>query len=279
MRDTTEAPPLQPTRFGLVAAAAAIDGTERWTQGVTFGPEGCGRGGALPYDCVVGEGELVGDPDPADAIGFDAFEIYAVDRCTALNNPDVASRAARALAATRSFQIERELWQGTITQERHADDAGDEPEGPSPYLLDGDADTVTAGVGMIGLAKVDAEFAACSQGRRAMLHLTPYALAIAMDRGSEYIYRDGNMLLTQLGSIVVAGAGYGASATDLHVHATPLVGLRLDQVRTTPSDNSPEQLAAALDRSDNKMTGLAQQVVLYQFDADCCRKVGSITTS
>lgn len=277
MRDTIEAPAVQPPRYGIVAAAAAIDDGSRWGQGVQFTPEACGAGGAVRYDCAPGEGELGEAAAHADTLGFDAFEVWAADKCSALGHPDVAARARRALDATRSFQIGKELWGGAITTDRHAADDPDAVEGPSPFLTDGDDSSMGSAAGVKIVAKLDAEFARCSQGRRAMIHLTPWALATAMEDGSgTYLYRDGSLILTQLGSIVVPEAGYGSSATDLAVFITPLVQVRLGPVTVTPS--GPDDLVAALDRSDNTLRGYAQQPVLYQFDAECCRLRGTMTT-
>lgn len=278
-RQISQAPPLQVPRYGLLAVAPVIDDGVNWEAGVKYSPEGCGTGGAVQMDCVPGEGELGDPPTAEDEVGFDAFEIWTADRCSALQGGrDQAGRARRAIDAARSFQIGAELWAGAITQARHAGD-GPEDDGPSPYLTDGDATSVGSAVGMLAIAKADAEFARCSLGRRAMVHLTPYALAVAMDGGSGYVYRDGNMLLTQLGSIVVPEAGYGSSATDLAVHVSPIVSLRLGAVRPTPRDDTPQELQAALDRATNSFTAYAQQSVLYQFDADCCRKSATMTTS
>lgn len=279
-RHPIEAPPLQPARYGLVAAAAAIaNADERWELGVEFAPEGCGGGGVVELDCLPDSGEL-GDPDDNPGlVGFDAFEVWAADRCTMLApGRDFAGRARRLLEATRSHQVAAELWGGALTTARHAADGPDD-DGPSPFLTDGEATSAGSALGMLAVVRVDAEFARCSAGRRAMIHLTPYALGVVMDGGSGYIYRDGNLLLTQLGSIVVADSGYGDSVTDLEVHATSLVGLRFGPVRTTPAGDTPAEWQAILDRTDNTVTAYAQQAALYQFDADCCRVAGTITTS
>lgn len=273
--DRVDAPMLAVPRGGLVAAAAAIDNPEdRWLAGVRYLPEGCGVSGRLPADCVPGSdafdaAAVHGQNDPE--LYFDAFTVWAGDSCTlgVFRSRDFVGRATRAVTAEQSWQIAAELWTGTVTQGRHAD-----PGDRSPYLLDGDATDHGSIAGMAALVRVDSEFARCSRNRRAMIHVTPYALGRLLAAGSDYVYRDGTLLVTQLGSIVVADGGYGSSVTDLRVQATPLVGIRLGPVQVVPD---PDRLEQATTFTTNRVTWFAQRQALYQFDADCCRHSATIT--
>lgn len=278
MRDRIDAPPLVPPRYGLLTAAPVVDDSARWFNGVEYQPEGCGISGVFSEGCesAAPDADVFRDLHGPAPLGFDSFSVWAADRCTTLQSTrDYVGRARRALLAEQSYQVAHELWHGTLTQDRHAD-----PADRTPYLMDGGATALGTATPDIAVGILDAAFGSCARGRRGMIHVTPASLPHILSNHGTYVYRDGTMLLTQLGTIVVVDPGYGpdvesvadAAAEDaLTAYVTPIVGVRLDEVVVTPPPAEDGGPASAVERTKNTITWMAQRIAMYQFDAACCR--------
>lgn len=275
-RTPVAAAPAQPPRYSLLAAAQVLDTSEdRWQAGFAWEPEACGASGAMPATCDMdpegrtapaGGGREEGEP----------FYVWAADECSTLgsNARDWQGRARRQLEATQSFQIARELWTGTIAKDTGADTA---------YLADGlnvlgdPFENVTEAV-----VNLEAWALACSQGRRVMLHMSPYAFNLYLLASENHAVLSGNIVTTPLGSIVVSDAGYPgtppdslADNPDEWVYATPLVQVRLDAVEVLPGNLSEARaMAQGLNRPVNTATVWAQRLAAYQLDS-CCRFAAS----
>jgi hypothetical protein len=276
--DVIPAPPAQPPRYGLIAAAAIAEGAERWEMGATWEPEGCGIGDSGPYDCAP-LAARDDDRNGGGAVIARPLLLWAIDSCSALgfHGRDWIGRARRALAASESFQLAQEMWTGAI-----ATGAGSE----TPYLADDetlvleDGDPVELGE---ALPLLEHAAARCSHGRRMMLHVPVQVLALMRDQGSNYVERDGALLTTDIGSIVVADAGYpgtgpdatqgsgGADVGNHWLYSSAVVSVRLGAVETFPRTlDDARELGAMVDRSVNNAVAWAQRTALYQLEP-CCR--------
>lgn len=269
-------PPAMPPRYGLIAAAAIPDDDARWEFGATWEPEACGGAGSGPWDCAPLDPRNDDRTTPGTVVSWPIL-LWGTDTCSTLGGRgrDWQGRARRLLEATQSAQLARELWAGEITQ---ATQAGTDE---SPYLADADVVVLNAGTGLgvnDALALLEQAAGECSSGRRQMLHMAPQVLATALGDGSSYIARDGALLTTALGSIVVADAGYPGTNPDADagdgnhwIFSSSLVQVRLGAVEVKPSSlDDARELAAVTDRPVNTLVAWAERTALYQLDP-CCR--------
>lgn len=276
--DVIAAPPAQPPRYGLIAAAAIAEDQARWEMGATWEPEGCGIGDAGPYDCSP----LAARDDAANgggAVIARPILLWAIDSCSTMGSTsrDWIGRARRALEASQSFQLAQEMWTGAI-----ATGAGSE----TPFLADAETVVLEAGDPVpLGDALPLLEFASgrCAHGRRMMFHMATQIEGLLRDGGSQQIQRDGALLTTDLGNIVVADAGYpgtgpdsaggsgGADVGNHWLYSSAVVQVRLGAVETFPrSLDDARELAAMTNRPTNDATAWAQRPGLYQLEP-CCR--------
>lgn len=281
-RDPITAPPVVQPRYSLLVAAnanGATGGSERWENGVVWTPEACAGGDLSPAWCGV---NLERNPpsQPGQAIA-DPFYVFSADQCSAQGFAarDWQGRARRALEATQSFQVARELWTGAHTLNELAEQRTDEA---SPFLAD-TSQVVDANLPAHRAIGVLEQLAMeCSQGRRLMIHVPIAVLAAAQEHG--YVLRDtGGVLTTAMGNIVVADAGYPGTGpvgpagdrtpdnSTLWIYASSIVQARLSEVETLPNSLAEAyDWAQALDRPTNHVVVWAQRLALYQLDP-CCR--------
>ncbi len=276
------APPVVQPRYSLLVAAnanGATSGTERWDSGVTWTPEACGAGGISPAWCGVSP-ERNPPAQPGVAIA-DPFYVFSADQCSASGFAarDWEGRARRALEATQSFQVARELWTGEHTLNELAQSRTDKA---SPFLADTSRVVDTNMPAHRAIGAIEQLAMECSQGRRLMIHVPIAVLEEATENG--YVLRDtGGILTTAMGNIVVADAGYpgtGPTGPDgdrtpddstMWIYATSIVQVRLSEVETLPKSLAEAHgVAEAMDRPRNHIVVWAQRLALYQLDP-CCR--------
>lgn len=231
--------------------------------GFTFNPENCGESGTIGVDpCVAASNKAIPDNEPIVAAW--PFGIWAGDKCSPTElGRDWRGRARRQLAATRSYQVARELWTGA-----EADDAG----APNRRLADVDSDVLTddATSPTDALARLEQGLADCIKGARGVIHATRHAATFWAQLG--LLRREGNQLLTFLDTIVIADAGYdgsgpdGQAATDgsQWAYATGMPIVRLG-----PESTFPENMAQATNRSTNMVEFRAEQKAAVSWDG-CC---------
>lgn len=270
--DVIPAPPAQPPRYGLIASAPIPEGNERWEMGGTWEPEACANFGpdSGPYGCSP----LAARSDQKPGIGTETawpILLWGLDACSALDrNRDWQGRARRMLESTQSAMLAHEVWTGEITS---AANPGDE----SPFLADGAAFVLEGGAAVTlndAIAEVEGAASADGLGRRLMLHMHPQVLAAALGEGSTHIVRDGNLLVTMLGNLVVPDAGYPGTPPDGEagggnhwIYTSGIITVRLGAVETLPrSFDDARELAATVDRSTNDQVVWAQRPALYQLD-------------
>lgn len=265
-----EAPAVTPPRYGLLATVSALQGAEagpRWQGGIEFEPLCPASGRRDPCG-----GDAMEIPDGTAIVQAVPFEVWAGDKCGTFGyaERDLAARQERArtaLVATRSFQIERELWAGEVAQ------AGD-GDGPYPNLrlADGAAALeVNPGSPLDpapALACLEQQAAEQGSGRRVMIHARPQLVSAWHEAG--LLRFEGGLIVTALDSVVVAGAGY--PATDLNGNdvpasqwavATGLVTVRLGEVKVFPRPLEQALDAVSARQNDLEVRAIQEAVATW----------------
>lgn len=274
-RNAVPAPPAQPPRYGLLVAAAVDTSLEPiWQDGVQWRPELCAASGRYYPDCQASPDtnweQQLGD-GATGLVGSDPFYAYATDQCspTGLPPQEFIDRARRQLEATRSYQVAAELWDGDGGVPSDSDYA-------SPSLVETVTDDVGAGSLLsvtLGLAELEGHFASTTQGRRAMVHVSPRAFTVLA--GAGLVNLQGGVWLTPLGSIVVGDAGYSGAGidgddnaavtgTEEWAYVTGLVGVRQGPLELYPA--TAEAIGEGFTMATNDVQVLAQQLHLLQWD-------------
>lgn len=279
MREPIAAPPAQPPRFGLLASAAVDGSTGRWQQGFAFQPEACGAGGRLAVVCE-GNTEAMDLPDRPGTVEGMPFLVYATDECSTFgfNARDWQGRARRQLAAIESYEVAAELWTGSLGLQ---DSNGD----PIRSLADTSADTLTtAGTPadpVDALALVEQGIAACSRGRRGMVHMTPQLLTQLVR--DNVLRLDGTTWITPNGHIVVPDAGYPgtgpngeAASSTQWLYGTSMISVLLSAVELIPGTlDDARSMAQALDRAVNSAVVFAERLAAWVWD-ECCHVAAQV---
>lgn len=288
-RDLVEAPPATPPRYSLlIAAPSAVDG--RWEAGFEFAPEGCGSSGRTAVDCFGGTEPLDPDDNP-EVVGGEPFAVWAADRCSTFGYRarDYLGRARRQLAATESFQVAEEFWEGSLNGEPSL---GGQVIDNRP-LVDPTSDTLTDGpMSPTGaLALLVAGLGRCGMGRQGMIHVTPQVLEHLV--AVQAIYRDGASWYSAMGHLVVAddgytGAGPGAdggvpASSSQWIYATSMVRIRLSPVQTVPAElpegaPDPAGWPVAVDPRSNEVLVIAQRLAAVTWD-ECCHLAAEVNLS
>lgn len=251
--------------------AAGVDGTDpRWVGGFVFVPNSCAAAQAIAIGCDLSDFDddrtHKAASDNPDNVEYQPFAVVGGDSCSALDkNRDRLGRARAQLLATESYQIARELWRGDLAR------AGG---WPNPFLTDPAATDLGTHGPVHALAALEQFIVECLHGQRGMIHCTPYTASLWM---ATYALRvEQNLLLTALGTIVVADAGYDGSAPDAsdptppsdindsaNAYATPIVHLMRGTV-TEVGD-----MTSQIDRSVNDWTVFVERPVAATWGG-CC---------
>jgi hypothetical protein len=184
------APTVAPAKYGLLDTVPPTKGTERIGMGVEYQPDFCGPARAFTPPCdppgtkVAEDGLLtvIGEPVP----------IYHLFQCRLVGSDDIEGRARRSLDLGASRAVEQGFWE----------------------VMGTGATDVTGGTGtpldvVVGLAALE-DYAGDNYGGRAVIHMTRGMAVRLVARGA--IERVGDHLETGVGSLVVAGAGYGGGS-------------------------------------------------------------------
>lgn len=269
-RTVVDPVPLEPPSVGSLVGSALdpiAEGRDEqdgdWQNGFEYLPEACGEGRVADpcdYDSLT--------HDPVDTVV--EVEPWVVEKgldCSALsfgNSRDrLAERARRALVACESALIANEFWTGTQAQES---------AWPNRRLASPESDVLTAG------ATTPTDALACLEeglrsldggrcGNRGMIHAT--ANTVTHWTSLNLVRREGGLLLTTLGTIVIADAGYDGSGPDgqaaedgsIWAYATDLV-----EVRRGPIDIVPSDLDHAVDRDLNTVEVAAKRIAAASWD-------------
>jgi hypothetical protein len=204
------APQVAPPFHSLIRAAVTnLDGEVGWERGLTYAPETLGGYNAL----AACSAEVVEHPltDPPAVVEYEPWLLQVEHPCRSMfgyDGPTVDAELRRALDATESYAIARELWTGEMT--RAVQTAGDRDgrnlsltDGPE-VLNGGTPVTPARALGLIEQALGDA-----LRGGRAMIHTAREVLDYLPN-----LTREGNLLTTRVGDLVVADAGYPGTPPD-----------------------------------------------------------------
>lgn len=282
MRAPIQAPQARPPRYGLLAAAPTVDDADLrvLAGGWEYQPEACGLSGRDSITCA---GSTQGVMDAADqrpgVLEGDPLWLWAADECSTFGFQarDWQGRARRQLAATESYELAAELWDGTVTA---ADGLA------NPYLASAaaDSDTVTSAAAdpVDALACIEAGLARYLRGQQGMVHVTPQLLTHL--RAAQAISREGTVWTTSMGHIVVADAGYSgagpggaAAGASQWAYGTSMVQVRLGPVEMIPGTlDDARSLAAAMDRAVNNVVVVAGRLAGYQWANDCAHVAAEV---
>lgn len=275
-RSVIPAPSADPGRFSLVAQA--IDPSTReqgnrdgdWMNGFEFTPEACSGGGLIdPCDDEAGRTKTLG-ARPA-TIAVDPFVVWHGDRCTTLDfrAESFEDRANAALLRYESALIEAEFWTGTVAAAESL---------PNPYLTDANlVELAPAGAELtptMALAALEASLADCRGGSRGMIHASPRTVTVW--KALDLVSVEGGTIVTTLGTVVVAGAGYdGSSPTGVvdatgataWAYATGIVSVRRSEIVTIPDKGD---FAGAVNRTTNLVEWRAERFAAAYWDG-CCQ--------
>lgn len=247
------------------AAVTSTTDDAGWERGLTYAPETPGGYRAFTRCSDATYDDLPDGPTPV--VDYEPWELHVVHPCdTTLgyDRPALDEQLRRALEATESYAIARELWQGDLT--RDAAISGDITDEERNLALVLDPVVLNAGTPLPAkraLGILEAAAGDALRGGQAYLHVGREAQPFLPD-----LARDGNLLTTRVGNLVVADAGYpgtapgGADAADGvgWLYATGPVVVRRSAVFP------PDPESAAIDTRTNRLNLRTGRVVAATFD-------------
>lgn len=236
---------------------AQRDRQVRWVDGYSFYPDDC-NGGHIVDPCAVGSADSTDTGQSTAISGIQPFIIEATDTCSTFGNPPEVriERAKRKLLATRSRVLAKEFWRGDMAQSQSWTN--------NQYLTKTGFTQPSGGpaAGYItALAELEQAIANGSPWQRGVIHATPYVVSYWISNQLvRAVPNPPGTLMTELGTLVVADAGYdGSSTAGMHsvhlqwAYATGIPQIRLGEIRTIEDD--PQ----VVDRSTNDRTIRAWQ--------------------
>jgi hypothetical protein len=181
-----EAPSIQTAQFGLLDTIGTKSGDPHIGLGVQYQSEFCGTARAFEKPCDP-PGTKTADDGVALVIG-EPIPVYHLFQCRIVGSEDGSERARRSLDLGASRAVEAGFQTVFATGATDISPAG------------GTSDIVE------GLALLE-EYAGENYGAVPVIHMTRAAATRLISRAA--VFRVGDHLETGLGSLVVAGAGYG----------------------------------------------------------------------
>lgn len=238
-------PQRTPVPFGLFSVLT-FSNNERWENGATFEGATCGLLNRFgPLGC---EDESVdGLPRTYDDRGITwgeakAFSVYGTFQCAPVGYSlgDAEDRAMADLVLHEEATVEDILWHG-----HYGVEALESVESIGPMsIVDAVAELEHRG--------------AREYGVQGVIHLPRSTAMRAMVAG--VLKTSGQRLMTELGTPVVAGAGYGTvDGADRIVLTPPMVGRRSEAYPLGEAEN-------LFDRGQNLMTTVAERDYLIGYD-------------
>lgn len=264
------------------------NGAQRWLNGISVEPEACSVSLDLdtaeadfPYwwTCPPGDGtdaatatddlggvKAIGDnPDAVLAEPYTAWVGFTCRPVSdARRQAEIDARIRRKLAACLPAIVEHELWTGQVAQLMGTD---------TPYLADPATATDVGGYfGFVtALAEVEQALADCSCSGRHIIHAQRRVVSAWRMHNLVSLAPTRDHLLTEMGTIVVAGNGYPGTSpqgsdpsySNSWVYGTGMVRVFLGGVDVATTDLS------TVDRSTNVAELRAEQPALAVF-SPCC---------
>jgi hypothetical protein len=247
------------------SAITNVDGEEGWERGLTYAPETPGGYRAFTRCSDATYDDLPDGPTPT--VDYEPWELQVEYPCHSTfgyDRPRFDEELRRALDATESYAIARELWQGDLTVAAEA--AGDITEDARNLALVIDPEVLNAGAPVApkhAVGILEEALGHALRGGQAYLHVGRRVQPLLAD-----LTRDGNLLTTRVGNLVVADAGYPGTAPDGvapaagvgWLYGTGPVVVR----RSTPFPADPD--SAVIDTARNRLTLRTGRVVAATFD-------------
>lgn len=264
--ERVEAQAVRAPRSGLtllIAAPIVDDPSARWLDGFRWQPEVRAGSSAIGVACAGSNASR----SPAGQPGveqFDPFLVWAAEKCSTKERVrDFPARARRALESEQSYLVAAELWDGTIGH----DDG-------NKSLTHQSADTITSGAvpASVALTYVDSALARRLRNRQGMVHARPEMVDVW--EALQLLHRDAGAVLTPLGNVVVADAGYSGSGPRANAGADPVdadtesqwvYGTDVMSIRLGPVDVRGDD-PSGVNRDTNDRTVWAQRLVGIQWD-------------
>lgn len=259
-----------PVHSLIRAAVTTLDGEPDWERGLTYAPESPGGYRAFAA-CTDAAYEDAGT-GPTPVVEYRPWDLQVIHPCHSTFGLDAVQRdeeLGRAMDAVESYAIARELWQGDLTRE--ALDAGD-VDAANLSLVgttgeDAVGPTVLGGGGAVSpklaVALIEEAVGNALRGQQAYLHAPRLLQPFLPD-----LTREGNLLTTRVGNLVVSDAGYPNTAPGGAAAAAGvawLYGTGQVVVRRSPV----ERLGigeGALDTATNTLDLRSTRVVAATFD-------------
>jgi hypothetical protein len=211
-RTVVAAPPATVPPHSLIRAARTnLDGEPGWERGLAYAPET--PGGYVAYlPCSTETFTDYAATDPTPPVDYLPWELQIEHPCHSTfgyNRQQIDDELRRAMDATESFAIARELLAGDLA--RAARTAGDLDDGQNLALVD-DPTVLNGGTPVSparALGLIEAAVGTALRGQQAYLHVPP-----EVEPYLPNLQVTGNLLTTRRGSLVVADAGYPNLAPD-----------------------------------------------------------------
>lgn len=273
----------QAPRMGLVTAAQGANSLvtqpeSKWMNGVAYETEACVTPSAPIDICTPGAFAQAQPPASSEWVPYVAYADWTCSTFSVGNALDEAYAVARRrLDATWQWQMEFELWTGTLAQVQSY---------PNRWLADAaNVADLSGGAGVTplnALACLTQYLADNTGGQQGMIHATPAVVTHWADEGA--VYRQGNVILTKVrDDVVVAGNGYPGTTPDgdapvdgnVWAYATDIVEVR--EGSKSPNGIDGNESAALkpiqwVNPTNNVIVVRAQKRVLASFEG--CRHAG-----
>lgn len=256
-----EAPPVNPLRYGVFAAARVTEVTDPeesarlWGAGYSYLTDHCG--GAVAYDdtCVVQPAKTF--VEGSDLITGEPFRVMATKQCGSVGRSaaEMEQAVRQQLASGEQSVVESVMWDGG-TLAAH-----------TPTLTGAGATALVPAAPGAGAAIAELEESGYDMfGYQGVIHVNTAAYAALAY--SNLIVRDGAVLRTPLGTRLSFGAGYNVTGPAdvappegfVWAFMTSMVDIR----RTAPF---VPPMTEVFDRTGNQW--MAEAIRAYAFTWDC----------
>lgn len=235
-----EAPPVVPLPYGIFSVAEPrLTTDDHWRLGVQWQSQACGATKITTGPCIEPEREGLTPDDYCSVSQYDPFTIYAYNDDAVIGHTlaEHQANAVQRLIATEQRSVEEQMWS----------------------LLGTGATALTAvpaGNGGLVLGFLE-QFLAQNYGGQGVLHMSRLVATYLW----EYLEVQGGILVTKLGTPVIAGAGYDnvidPPGNDFEIFASGPVVLYRGDIDTRQN---------AVDRATNQTSIIAQRDYVVGWD-------------
>jgi hypothetical protein len=202
--------PAEPPTTGLVASARTPSDNARWQNGIAWRSERCPN--AAGFDPCASTFESPAGSGGDDLNYYRPVAFRVIDVCSTRNRAYDPQRVVRQATAVTSWMVARELEQATISRANPyvSPDSEGDPLAVNAYLAQAIGSQIVSGGPFTPLAGLGALEEAARDGQLGMdpfIHVAPKLIPLFENA----LERNGSILRTKTGAIVVADAGYTAT--------------------------------------------------------------------